>query len=123
MCVGIPGAKETVLVGNLFRGGVAGERTPGTLDHVRSDVLGVVVADTEVEEDSREDLLEVVGVVDNSIFRRIVGLVARAVPDLGRSRAVASARHACCREGVTQWGQDEARIGHSVGHIAQRSWL
>ena len=44
----IPGAKEPVLVSNLFRGGVARECTPGTLDHVRSNVLGAAVADAEV---------------------------------------------------------------------------
>ena len=45
-----------------------------------SDVLGALVGDAEVEEDSSEDLLEVAVAADSSKFRRNVGLVARAVP-------------------------------------------
>ena len=94
---GIPGAKETILIGDLCGSGVAGKRTRGTLHRVLGYVLGASVGDAEVDEDSSEDLLEVAEVTDSSKFRRIVGLVARAVPcrtGRGRSRAVASARHA-----------------------------
>ena len=94
---GIPGAKEPIMVGELCGSGIAGECTPGTLHHVMSYVLGALVGDAEVEEDSSEDLLEVVVVADSSKFRKIGGLVARAVPcrtSRGRSRAVAIAAHA-----------------------------
>ena len=67
------------------------------LHHVLGYVLGALVGDAEVEEDSSEHLLEVAVAADSSKFRRIVGLVARAVPcrtSRGRSRAVASAGHA-----------------------------
>ena len=69
----------------------------GRLHFVGAVILGASVGDAEVEEDSSEDLLEVAVAADSSKFRRIVGLVARAVPcrtGRGRSRAVASARHA-----------------------------
>ena len=77
---GIPGAKETILIGDLCGSGVAGKRTLGTLDCVLGYVLGALVGDAEVEEDISEDLLEVVVAADSSKFRRNVGLVARAVP-------------------------------------------
>ena len=46
---GIPGAKETILIGDLCRSGVAKKCTLGTLHHILGYVLGALVGDAEVD--------------------------------------------------------------------------